>query len=638
MYRKYVEKEKIKIGEDSDEFRMSYGCLTGDSPVVMSDGSTSFLEEVKVGDKVIGHSGKVRRVTEFQYKGDSKPLIEISPKGHSQSIKATFDHRFYTTDGWVEAENLTLKSELLIPFVSYTKEYDEIEIVKEVGSKRNTKANTIPQYLKLTKELGEFLGWYVAEGYSNKTNESTVSFFLSKKETKEAERIVYLGEKVLGLTFAVVEVPTALEVKTNCKDLNLTLRAWFGEKAPEKKLPEWFLRTPLPFLKSFIRAFVEGDGSYNRSGNSSYYSGISTSSKKLSEQLQHLLSILRIPCSYYQSKRKSPSYIDGREIGGGEVYQLWVYGLGSKDILDKKRTKKAQEFYEKGYYTRRIKSLKEVSPEKVYDITVATDHSFCLSSMVAHNCEWIFERGMFLTQQQLFQPNVAQIGGIFSMVHLDGLPREYSHYKIVAGIDWGRSHDSTVLTLVAVNWNNPEESGNFFRMDGEHHLTFYKKHVVGWWEFLGDNYEQQFWQIYNILVTYPNLTKVVTDSNTCGSPIFDRLDSMLSSDKGVEVVGFNFNPRIKSDGYKSLYADFCGGRLTFPASKDVRQTMKYRKFVGQLLDLQKDYKNGLMVVKHTDEKGAHDDYPDSLMMASWGANTPADSNEISISNENFLFR
>jgi len=227
---------------------------------------------------------------------------------------------------------------------------------------------------------------------------------------------------------------------------------------------------------------------------------------------------------------------------------------------------------------------------------------------MSYNCEWIFERGMFLTHDQLFNIKVAQVGGIWSEIQDNGLPRNLSHYSIVAGIDWGKSYDSTVLCLLAVDWLNPELSGTFYRMDGEHDATFYKKHIIYWEEWKGDNYEHQFWEIFNILRAYPNLRKVVTDSNTCGAPIYDRLDMMLSDDYDIEVEGFNFQPRVKSDGYKSFYTDFCGHRITFPAGPLVRKRLRFRKFVHEMLALKKTYKNGMMQVAHPDEKNAHDDY------------------------------
>lgn len=246
--------------------------------------------------------------------------------------------------------------------------------------------------------------------------------------------------------------------------------------------------------------------------------------------------------------------------------------------------------------------------------------------------KWIFERGMFLTQELLFNTVVAQVTGIWSTTY-DFLPRGLHNCSIVAGIDWGSSSDSTVVTLMAVDWSNPFESGVSFANDESGTYTYYNKHVIGWVEFLGDNYEYQFNEIVGMLSRIPQLRKVVTDSNTCGKPIFDRLASVFSGSK-VLIEPFNFQPRIKSDGYKALYADLCASRITFPASPETRRKREYQKFIAQLLDLRKEYRQGIMSIAHPAEKGAHDDYPDSLMLANWGANSPSSAGRLALAANN----
>lgn len=252
--------------------------------------------------------------------------------------------------------------------------------------------------------------------------------------------------------------------------------------------------------------------------------------------------------------------------------------------------------------------------------------------------EWIFERGMFVTQEQLYNNKVAQAVGRWSLRYPNGLNRGNIEdgFCVVAGIDWGSASDSTVVTTLAVDWNNPLESNSYANWQGAATYTHYEKHVIDWLEFIGDNYEIQFWKVVDYLRGIRNLKKVVTDSNGCGRPIFDRLVATLQG-LDIEVEEFDFNRKVKSDGFKSLYGDICGRRITFPAGPEARRR-NYLKFVHQMLDLRKDYDKGLMVVAHPDEKDAHDDYPDSTMMAAWGANTPARSGQIDFSDENFLLR
>lgn len=250
--------------------------------------------------------------------------------------------------------------------------------------------------------------------------------------------------------------------------------------------------------------------------------------------------------------------------------------------------------------------------------------------------EWIFERGMFITQKQLHDDQCAAYYGPASdFVDSEAdIPDTFRYYSLVAGIDWGACNDSTVLSLMAVNWRNPWQDDESYDGDGMHRVTLYKKHLIGLWDFSGDNYELQFGSIIDILSKFPSrLKKVVMDSNACGRPLFDRF-CVNYADNDVEVEPFNFNAKLKSDGYKTFHGDIVTGRFTFPSSKTAQERMEHRKFVAQMLDLRKTYKNGNLCVAHPDEKGAHDDYPDSVMLANFGASREALSSTVDFSSAN----
>lgn len=257
---------------------------------------------------------------------------------------------------------------------------------------------------------------------------------------------------------------------------------------------------------------------------------------------------------------------------------------------------------------------------------------------MSYACVWVFERGMFITQEQLFNVNVVQKNGVFALRHFEGLPKPFSNrYSIVIGADWGASHDSTVLTAMAVDWTNPLESGEASGANGTFYYEYYEKHVLDWLEFIGDNYEEQFPVVLDYIKGFRGIKKVICDSNGCGKPIYDRLVANLA-DFDIEVEDFNYQAKLKSDAFKSFYADICGKRITFPAADPVRRTIEYKKFVYQMLDARKTYKNQLMQVDHPDEKGAHDDYVQSCALAAWGANHPSRSGNVEFHSSNFFYR
>jgi DNA repair photolyase len=79
-------------------------CLAGDTPILMADGSTSPLEELDVGDRIVGTAseGQDRRfvVTEvLAHWTTAKPAFRVV-LDDGRALVASGDHRFLTDRGW----------------------------------------------------------------------------------------------------------------------------------------------------------------------------------------------------------------------------------------------------------------------------------------------------------------------------------------------------------------------------------------------------------------------------------------------------------------------------------------------------------------------------------------------------------
>lgn len=233
---------------------------------------------------------------------------------------------------------------------------------------------------------------------------------------------------------------------------------------------------------------------------------------------------------------------------------------------------------------------------------------------MAYNLKWILERGMFVSGEYLDN-------------HLyDKLVGRVFEDKInihVAGLDFGKKSDSTVVTVVEVDFANPiiveapKSLENLDNVDAINYgYTAYKVTVKDWLELQGDDYEAQYSEILDFLSHY-NLARVVTDYTGVGAPIVDRLATNLT----CEVVPYTFSTSSKSALYKHLNAEFRGKRVVIPADDITKDTLEWRSFDQQFQDLEKSYNGQWMVVSHPDERGAHDDFCDSLALAVWGART-----------------
>lgn len=213
---------------------------------------------------------------------------------------------------------------------------------------------------------------------------------------------------------------------------------------------------------------------------------------------------------------------------------------------------------------------------------------------------WALEKGMFVTEEYL----VHQLGKDYYPINYD----KTNDYVI--GIDLGKNNDSTVVTVLGVDWENP------VILDEELKVVTFNKKIANWLEIYGDDYEKQFYMIRDFISNYKWSTMVI-DATGVGSPVYDRFNALYRGEKGKKVIPFVFNTPDKSYAYKLLSREFNSKRIIFPNSENAKKLRKQRRFIQQISNLDKDYRNGYLVVKHSEEK-SQDDYGDSLMLAVYG--------------------
>lgn len=253
---------------------------------------------------------------------------------------------------------------------------------------------------------------------------------------------------------------------------------------------------------------------------------------------------------------------------------------------------------------------------------------------MSYNLEWIISRGMFVDIDQLEE----DCGDVF----LDRVGRDLVANH-TAGIDVGggsdkkkKDADSTVVTVVEVDWDNPvlmESSFNEETQEEEIYLA-YNTYIKDWLKIgaeIAEDYEEQYAIIMDYLKNF-RISKLVVDA-TRESSLGQRIRANVSYD--VEL--FVFSTKSKSDLYKNLDKEINSGRAKFPRSPDTVQTKEYQEFIQQMGDLEKGYSGSNLVVSHPPERGAHDDYADSWALALWGAREPGVVDNTETKDRNRVF-
>jgi hypothetical protein len=203
--------------------------------------------------------------------------------------------------------------------------------------------------------------------------------------------------------------------------------------------------------------------------------------------------------------------------------------------------------------------------------------------------KFILEKGMFVTQERmdrLYDPSMP-------------LVKEWWRTPCVAGIDVARSTDSTVVTVVWVDWDHPDPFG------------FYEHRILNWLEINNEEWEAQYFEIVDFLRHY-DLLRVGVDSQGVGGAVAERLALLLPH---IEVLPISSDSKAQNERWVHLTEIIQREQLIIPGHSKARRTRSWKRFNQQMSDLEKVYKGPYLLAAAPDEKGAFDDYPDSLAIA-----------------------
>jgi hypothetical protein len=208
---------------------------------------------------------------------------------------------------------------------------------------------------------------------------------------------------------------------------------------------------------------------------------------------------------------------------------------------------------------------------------------------LSYNCKWLLERGMFVTSSIM-----DDLGDTSQEI-----VKSWHRSPVVVGIDPARKMDSTVVTVVWVDWDRPDEYG------------YYDHRVLNWLEMQGDDWEEQYFQIQQFLSSYDVLA-IGIDANGVGDAVAGRLKILMPR---AEVIPVTSSPTEQSKRWKHLQALIQRQMVSWPSHAKTRRLRIWKKFYQQMTDAEVQYKGPNFMVAAPDEAHAHDDFVDSLALA-----------------------
>jgi len=232
------------------------------------------------------------------------------------SIESTYNHQLACVDEngeiiWKDAQEIKENDWLVTVVGGHTGKDTELPRLEE--QHRNSNPIKIPE--KMSEELGEILGLYMADGCLS-TNGRLI-FSVDNKDQKLITKIESSVDNIFGLKVGTKgDEGSWSDMFFYSRDLKRFFEkmGWKKKSSPEAFVPDVIFNSSRETAKGFVRGLFEGDGDVHSDGYPRLYS----TSKKLIKQVQQLLLGLNIVSSYHKYEKGENSY------GRRPIYQMMI--------------------------------------------------------------------------------------------------------------------------------------------------------------------------------------------------------------------------------------------------------------------------------------------------------------------------
>lgn len=336
------------------------------------------IEDVSVGDKVLTHKGRWRKVTATMHR-DGARLWDVNGFGILPT-RTTAEHPYYVTKP------------------DQPMEFKKVEQLDD--SWYSTMVLPDAESDGYSKEMWWIIGRYLADGWrverKDRPSGGRIVFAISDDKRTEFEQ--RLREAKLHGTYTKERTCGKYHV---CNNQLYEYLEKFGKYAHGKRIPREALCLPREKAKYFFDGYMSGDGRSDREEATSTSAALILGMCIIAQRLGK-----SVPAVYY-TRRDEKCVIQGRECRQRDTY---TFRISSKSV--------------KGHYRARYVCRELYQPTEsddfgtVYNISVEEDNSYVANGAIVHNCQDISVAG----KQAGFQGNRSSL--FFRVMYLVGQLKE----------------------------------------------------------------------------------------------------------------------------------------------------------------------------------------------------------------------
>ena len=336
------------------------------------------IEDISVGDKVLTHKGRWRKVTATMHK-DGARLWDVNGFGILPT-RTTAEHPYYVTKP------------------DQPMEFKKVEQLDD--SWYSTMVLPDAESNGYSKEMWWVIGRYLADGWrvERKDRPSGGRIVFAISDDKRAEFEQRLREAKLHGTYTKERTCGKYHV---CNNQLYEYLEKFGKYAHGKRIPREALCLPREKAKYFFDGYMSGDGRSDREEATSTSAALILGMCIIAQRIGK-----SVPAVYY-TRRDEKCVIQGRECRQRDTY---TFRISSKSV--------------KGHYRARYVCRELYQPTEsddfgtVYNISVEEDNSYVANGAIVHNCQDISVAG----KQAGFQGNRSSL--FFRVMYLIGQLKE----------------------------------------------------------------------------------------------------------------------------------------------------------------------------------------------------------------------
>ena len=372
---------------------VDYGrCVPPWTPIITVEGIKE-IKDVRVGDRVLTHTGKFREVTEIFRRNYSGKLYTFRTLGNIEPLTTTEDHPILIYDKdrttWAFPNQIEYRTYLTRPIISEEPLAPEITFTYELyhPAGRGGTFTTELVSLKRTPELLRLVGYYLAEGASDRYR---VSFDINKSETDLQSDVVSSISKVFGEGVSLKPDPDSQGLKLVVDSVRVaSFFSQFGHHCDTKALPGWMTLLPAENIREIVKAEFIGDGHYCDKSyeymHSNYFT-TRTTSRVLATQLQHMLGRLGIVASISENHQRQR-----KVCYSVTVHTPYLEKMGEICGVQAENNGPQSHSYihmRDGMIVSPVVRIEteDVQNFEVFNLEVEEDHSYVAANQAVHNC------------------------------------------------------------------------------------------------------------------------------------------------------------------------------------------------------------------------------------------------------------